>query len=60
MHTETPSQTTRAPARACILGDASPEIWCDSAAGRLRRGLARAGIAEIVDEDALAGVAEAA
>ena len=57
MHAETPPQTTPGPAFACILGDASPEIWCDSAAGRLRRGLARAGVIEVIDEAALAQAA---
>jgi len=57
LHAETPPQTTRGPAFACILGDASPEIWCDSAAGRLRRGLARAGVTDVIDEAALAQAA---
>src|SRR3546814_17423410 len=42
------------PASACILGDASPQIWCDSAAGRLRRGLARAGVTGFATEGELA------
>ncbi len=51
MHAETEPR----PTAACILGAASPRVWCDSAAGRLRRGLARLGITDVIGEDALAG-----
>jgi phosphatidylglycerophosphate synthase len=44
---------------ACILGGASPQVWCDSAAGRLRRGLSRIGITDFIGEDALAETREA-
>src|SRR3546814_11968440 len=47
------------PASACILGDASPQIWCDSAAGRLRRGLARAGVTGFATEGELAEMVQA-
>src|SRR3546814_14580384 len=47
------------PASACILGDASPQIWCDSAAGRLRRGLARAGVTGFATEGELAAMVQA-
>jgi phosphatidylglycerophosphate synthase len=52
LHAETPTR----PTFACILGGASPEVWCDSAAGRSRRGLARAGLTDFVEESALAEV----
>jgi len=48
---------TRRPV-ACIVAaggtEASPEGWCGSAADRLRRALKRAGVAEVVEETALA------
>lgn len=48
------AETTSRPAAACILGDAPTEVWYDSTAARLRRGLARAGVADFVAEDDLA------
>lgn len=50
MHAETETR----PTAACILGETSPQVWCDSAAGRLRRGLARIGVTAFIPEDELA------
>ncbi|MPZ09809.1 MAG: CDP-alcohol phosphatidyltransferase family protein [Kiloniellaceae bacterium] len=44
------------PSFACILGGDSPEVWGDSAADRLRRVLARAGVADFVEPDALSAL----
>jgi len=38
---------------ACILGGASPQVWCDTAAGRLRRALQRLGVDTFLGEEAL-------
>jgi phosphatidylglycerophosphate synthase len=38
------------PSSACIVGTSGQKVWCDSAANRLRRGLARAGLARVVAE----------
>ena len=48
------AETEPRPTAACILGGASPQVWCDSAAGRLRRGLARSGITAFLSEGELA------
>ncbi len=50
------AETESRPSFACILGGASPEVWGSSAAVRLRRGLARAGVSEFIEESALAEV----
>lgn len=47
------AETESRPSFACILGGDSPEVWGDSAADRLRRVLARAGVADFVEPDAL-------
>jgi phosphatidylglycerophosphate synthase len=47
------AETDTRPTSACILGGDSPQVWYDSAAGRLRRALSRAGIAKFVEESAL-------
>ncbi|HMA14456.1 MAG: CDP-alcohol phosphatidyltransferase family protein [Bacteroidota bacterium] len=44
------AETTSRPAAACILGDAPAQVWYDSTARRLRRGLARAGAADFAAE----------
>jgi hypothetical protein len=38
------------PSFACIVGTSDQEVWCDSAANRLHRSLARAGLARVVAE----------
>jgi phosphatidylglycerophosphate synthase len=50
------AETESRPSFACILGGDSPEVWGDSAAGRLRRVLARAGVADFVEPDALSAL----
>lgn len=60
MHADTSPPPTRAPLLACILDGPSPDVWYGSAAERLRRGLARAGVAEFIPEADLAGAAQVA
>jgi phosphatidylglycerophosphate synthase len=50
------AETESRPSFACILGGDSPEVWGDSAADRLRRVLARAGVADFVEPDALSAL----
>ncbi|GAB4358209.1 MAG: CDP-alcohol phosphatidyltransferase family protein [Kiloniellaceae bacterium] len=55
-----PADSPPRPPVACIVAAggsaASPQVWCGSAAERLRRALARAGVTEVVEEAALAGL----
>ncbi len=51
------AETETRPTFACILDGDSPQVWCDSAAGRLQRTLSRAGIAGFVEESGLLHVA---
>ncbi|MGD1880652.1 MAG: CDP-alcohol phosphatidyltransferase family protein [Kiloniellaceae bacterium] len=48
------AETDSRPTSACIVGDRAPQVWCGSAAERLRRALARQGITRILDTAALA------
>ncbi len=55
-----PFRDAAAPAAGALpavafVGAAGPEVWCGSAAARLRRGLARAGLAPLVELDSPAG-----
>lgn len=47
------AETTSRPAAACILGDAPAQVWYDSTADRLRRGLVRAGVTDFLSEGLL-------
>ncbi len=49
------AETDSQPISACIVGGNDSQVWCDSAANRLRRSVARLGLERVVTEADLPG-----